>query len=117
MDVRLSFLVELHGEEARLAALRDALSSAQGDRVSAFIDLEFFAHRLRGAAAVFGLPEIRDAATNLELSSAAAVTSNATLGEPLVQDTIRTLAARLTCLNGFTADSNLTPRKTFSRSR
>ena len=104
-DVRLAFLVRLHSEETRLAALRDALASAQGDRVSAFIDLEYFAHRLRGAAAVFGLPEIRDAAKNLELSSAVAAMSNPALGEPLVQDTIRTLAARLSCINGFTANS------------
>lgn len=105
-DVRMSFLVRLHGEEKRLTALQDALESAEGGRVPAIVDLQIFAHRLRGAAAVFGLPEIRDAAKNLEMSCAAAATSNATLGESLVQDTIRMLSARLTFLNGFTADSS-----------
>lgn len=104
-DVRLSFLVRLHGEERRLAALREELASAQSERGSVFNDLEHFAHRLRGAAAVFGLPEICDAAKNLELSCVVAATGNATLGESLVQDTIRTLAARLSCLNGFTGES------------
>jgi HPt (histidine-containing phosphotransfer) domain-containing protein len=110
--VRLSFLVRLHSEETRLEALCEALASAKGNRVPAFIDLQVFAHRLHGAASLFGLPEIRDAAKDLEQSSAVAATSNATRGEPLVQDTIRTLAARLTCLNGFTADSRISATPT-----
>ena len=105
-DVRQSFLNRLHSEQARLTVLGAALGSAQVDPASAFVDLEMFAHRLRGAAAVFELPELRDAAKALELAAAAAATERASIGEPLVQQTIQILTSRLTCLNGFTRPSN-----------
>lgn len=105
-DVRQSFLIRLHSEEARLVALRVALKSAQADPVSAFVDLEIFAHRLRGAAAMFDLPQIRDAAKELELAAALAATDAAYIGEPFVQEGIRILATRLSCLNGLTLPSS-----------
>jgi HPt (histidine-containing phosphotransfer) domain-containing protein len=108
-DVRLTFLIRLHSEETRLELLCAALEVARGDRISALVDLEMFAHRLRGAAAVFDLPEIRDAAKGLELTAATAATSNAPADEPQVQEAVRTLAARLSCLNGFTRDSTIPP--------
>jgi HPt (histidine-containing phosphotransfer) domain-containing protein len=104
-DVRLSFLVRLHSEETRLAQLGAALKSAEADPAAAFVNLEMFAHRLRGAAAVFDFPELRDAAKELELAAAAAVTQRASFGEPLVQAAMRILATCLTCLNGFTRPS------------
>ena len=100
-DVRESFLIRLHHEESRLAALRVALETAHLDTVSSFIDLEIFAHRLRGAAAVFDLPEIRDAAKALELAAAAAAIAGASIAEPMVHDTIRDLSQRLARVNGF----------------
>ena len=105
-DVRQSFLLRLHGDEVRLAVLRDALGSAEVSPATAFVDLEIFAHRLRGAAAVFDLPELRDAAKGLELAAAVAVAERSVIGEPRVQETIRILATRLTCLNGYTRPSS-----------
>jgi len=104
-DVRQSFLIRLHSEEARLIALSSALGSADVDAASAFVDLEMFAHRLRGAAAVFGLPELRDAAKGLELAAADAVAGRSSIGKPLIQEKVRILGARLTCLNAFTRSS------------
>jgi hypothetical protein len=105
-QVRQSFLVRLQGEEALLGQLGAALGSAKTDSESAIVDLEMFAYRLRGAAAVFGLPEIRVAAKALELAAAAAAVRSASIGDPPVLEAINLLAMRLTCLNGFTQGLN-----------
>jgi HPt (histidine-containing phosphotransfer) domain-containing protein len=104
-DVRQTFLTRLHDEEARLKLLGAALNSAKLFPAAAFAELEIFAHRLRGAAAVFGLPEIRDAAQALELAAAGAANERTSSGEPLVQETIQLLAARLNRLNELTRPS------------
>lgn len=107
-DVRQSFLIRLHSEQSRLAFLADALGSAQIDPASAFVDLETFAHRLRGAAAVFDLPELRDDSKQLELAAAAAAIEHSPVSEPRVQKTMQILAGRLICLNRGTPMSNVT---------
>lgn len=106
-DVRQSFLIRLHSERSQLASLADALEMAQMDPTPAFVKLEVFAHRLRGAAAVFGLPELRDDSKALELAAAAAALEHAPFGEPHVQQTMRILASRLICLNEGTPLSNV----------
>jgi len=104
-DVRQSFIIRLRSEQARLAVLADALGTAATDTASAFSDLEMFAHRLRGAAAVFDVPELRDAAKALELSAAAAAVRSSPSGEPLVVKGIRALEDMLSRLNGDTPAS------------
>ncbi len=99
-EVRLSFLFRLRGEQAHLATLTEALGSAEVDAATAFADLERFAHRLRGAAAVFEIPELRDMAKTLEQAVSAAVALRATNSDPLVQNAIHELNARLSFLNG-----------------
>jgi len=99
-DVRQSFLIRLHGEKTRLAVLEAALQSAGPDPVSAFLDLETFAHRLRGAAAVFDFPGLRDDSKVLELAAAGAAIHGSPCGEPDVQKAMGILATRLTRLNG-----------------
>jgi HPt (histidine-containing phosphotransfer) domain-containing protein len=101
-EVRQSFLVRLHSEQTRLAALTAQLGSAEGNPAPAFANLEGFAHRLRGAAAVFDFPELRDVAKVLELAANAAVIERAPAHEPRVQSAIRTLSARLAQLTGGT---------------
>jgi len=104
-QVRHSFLVRLRSEEARLKTLSAALGSPGSDTESAFVDLGMFAHRLRGAAAVFGLPEIRDAAKALELAAAEAAINGAPKGGSEIEEAIKLLAGRLACLNGYTRRS------------
>ena len=101
-DVRQSFLTRLHGEQSRLATLEIALGSAGDDPASAFLDLESFAHRLRGAAAVFDFPGLRDDSKDLELAAGDAAIRLAPSGEPHVQKAMRMLSNRLTRLNGDT---------------
>jgi len=99
-DACQSFLARLDGEQARLAVLESALSIAAEGPMTAFLDLEVFAHRLRGAAAVFDLPELRDDSKVLELAAAKAVLRHASISDPHVNAAIRLLNAQLTHVNG-----------------
>jgi HPt (histidine-containing phosphotransfer) domain-containing protein len=104
-EVRQSFVRRLQGEQAHLAALAGALKIAASVSASAFVDLEMFAHRLRGAAAVFDVPELREAAKTLELTAAAAAIRCSPSGEPLVLRATQALDFLLTRLNGDTPSS------------
>jgi hypothetical protein len=98
--VRLSFLIRLTGEKARLATLADALGAGAVTPALTFGDLEGFAHRLRGAAAVFDYPELRDAAKGLELAANEALVDGAAANEIRVRAAMRFLGTRLDCLTG-----------------
>jgi HPt (histidine-containing phosphotransfer) domain-containing protein len=89
--VRQSFHARLEGERLRLASLAKALKAARGDAVI-LSDIEMFAHRLRGAAATFEVPELSADAKALELAAAA--------NEPSLWSALETLAARLSLLSG-----------------
>jgi len=106
-DVRRSFLNRLPGEHTRLADLADTLGSGAVAPASVFGELEGFAHRLRGAAAVFDFPELRDAAKVLEVAANAGVVGRAPVTEPCVQAAIRSLVEQLTGLTGSTASTDL----------
>jgi HPt (histidine-containing phosphotransfer) domain-containing protein len=101
-EVRRSFLARLHGEQANLATLAKVLECTALDPGPAFGDLAHFAHRLRGAAAVFEFPTLCDAAKALELAAADAMSERAPNCEPRVQKTMRSLNTRLTALNAGT---------------
>ena len=97
--VRWTFLARLHGDEVRLAVLHEALGVADECPESAFVDLEMFAHRLRGAAAVFNFPDLRDAAQGVELAASFASAGHLRVGEPLVHVAVGILATRMASLN------------------
>jgi HPt (histidine-containing phosphotransfer) domain-containing protein len=97
-EVRRSFLARLSSERGKLAKLAKALGSAAPDPAPLFGELEYFAHRLRGAAAVFEFPTLRDAAKALELAAVGAVRARAPNVEPLVQKAMRALDTRLAYL-------------------
>lgn len=107
-DVRQSFLVRLRGERASLEALTSALGSAAPPAALAFVGIEGFAHRLRGAAAVFDFPELRDCAKVLELAAKAAVLKSAPFDEPMVRKAARELQARLCQLISATPSADVT---------
>jgi HPt (histidine-containing phosphotransfer) domain-containing protein len=71
-ELQLAFYERLRKDRAGLAALGAALASAVADPAPALQELRTFTHRLRGAAAIFGAAEVRDAAEGLELAAQAA---------------------------------------------
>ena len=87
-DARQSVLVRLHGEQTHLALLADGARIRSGRAYIRIRRLETFAHRLHGAAAVFGLPELHDASKALELAACAAAIEHSLVREPLVQKTM-----------------------------
>src|SRR5262245_55311391 len=68
-EVRRSFLLRLWRERDDLSALSQPLNSTSPAPEVAYRNLEKYAHRLRGAAAVFGFFEVRDCAKVLEFAA------------------------------------------------
>ena len=101
--IRHSFKVRLQSEQARLEALAQELGAAGDEVAPVLVDIGTFAHRLRGAAAVFDLPELSSAAKALELA--------ATCGEPgrscdpSLWPTLKVLADKLVAINAGTGIS------------
>lgn len=70
--LQLTFYTRLREDRLQLVALGTKLSESAGNAAQAFEELRTFAHRLCGAAAIFGATEIRNAARTLEVASEAA---------------------------------------------
>jgi HPt (histidine-containing phosphotransfer) domain-containing protein len=71
-QLQLAFYERLRKDRAGLAVLGTALAHAVANPAPALQALRTFAHRLRGAAAIFGATEICDAAESLEVAALAA---------------------------------------------
>jgi HPt (histidine-containing phosphotransfer) domain-containing protein len=99
-EVRQSFLSRLHGEQAHLLVLASALESTEGKAASVLDDLEVFAHRLRGAAAVFEAGALSEDAKLLELAVGAASIDPRINDDPFVWIALRALISRLAAMNG-----------------
>jgi len=99
-EVRQSFLARLHGEMGRLELLANSLGAAGRDATTVFDDLATFAHRLRGAAAVFDALALSQDAKALELAAGAASSGHASKDDASVSATIRNLIDRLALMNG-----------------
>jgi hypothetical protein len=94
--LRQQFHVRLRREQTQLTSLTGALGSAKIDSALALADIGAFAHRLRGAALVFGFPEIGALAKALELAAApAAPDENGQRDDPSVEASIQALATIL----------------------
>ena len=93
--VRQSFYARLHDEKTRLAALAAALEPCEAESVSVFEQLEGFAHRLRGAAAVFDALELSEAAKALELAAAAASAGRTQFSDAAVWCALNLLTTQL----------------------
>jgi Hpt domain len=70
--LRQSFRQRLWKEHAGLSALTEVLVRTETASASLFVDLRAFAHRLRGAALVFGFQDIGDCAKAVELAAISA---------------------------------------------
>src|ERR1700733_8960193 len=57
-QLRAAFHLRLRSDAVRLAVLAAALARADADPAIIFEDIRLFAHRVRGAAALFGAPDI-----------------------------------------------------------
>jgi hypothetical protein len=99
-EVRQSFLMRLPGEHARLLAFTDALGSGKGNPALTLGALEVFAHRLRGAAAVFDACALSADAKALELAVAAALIAPVRDNDTFVRATLRALISRLASMIG-----------------
>ncbi len=71
------FTVRLQSERVHFVTLSAALARAEECPERIFDDLNFRAHRLKGAAATFDFPHLAVAAGELERASFAAATSHA----------------------------------------
>ena len=99
-ELRELFLARLRTDRVRLTALAEVLSRAQGDPVHTFEDMQLFAHRLRGGAAIFETPEVGIAANALEQAAASASVAHADSSDASVWRALENLLDRLAIVNG-----------------
>jgi hypothetical protein len=76
-DLQLAFRARLRSERVRYGSLGAALAGAVESPASVFRDLEFCAHKTRGGAAIFEMPEVAAAACALEHAANSASSSHA----------------------------------------
>lgn len=93
--LRQRFQGRLRKEQAQLAALTAALSSPDAS-AAIFVDVRSFAHRLRGAALVFGFQPLGERAKAVELAAITASLDTKGAGpDRAVLSTMRALAIDL----------------------
>jgi HPt (histidine-containing phosphotransfer) domain-containing protein len=78
------FFARLQTERMQFATLSAVLAGSEGRPVAIFQDLQFRAHKLKGAAAIFEFPELAAAAHVLERASAEAARTQAEHSNPAV---------------------------------
>jgi HPt (histidine-containing phosphotransfer) domain-containing protein len=95
-QLRQRFHERLRKEQRQLAALTKALGSANVASAPTILDIREFAHRLRGAALVFGFQELGDAAKAVELAAiAASLEASGQRCDQSVVSTMQALAVNL----------------------
>jgi HPt (histidine-containing phosphotransfer) domain-containing protein len=94
-ELRDRFIARLRSDRMRLTALAAVLSRAEGDPASTFEDIQRFAHRLRGGAAIFETPEVGIAANTLEQAAALAAVVHADSSDVSVWRALENLLHRL----------------------
>src|SRR5579863_507228 len=101
-QLRAAFHLRLRSDAVRLAVLAAALARADADPAIVFEDIRLFAHRVRGAAALFGAPDIASAADALEQAAFSAAAAHADNSDAFVWTALEALAQRLAAVNGKT---------------
>jgi HPt (histidine-containing phosphotransfer) domain-containing protein len=71
-QLQAAFYTRLRKDRERLVVLSTALARCGENPALPFEELASFAHRLRGASAIFGADELQDAAHELEIAAHAA---------------------------------------------
>jgi chemotaxis protein histidine kinase CheA len=72
-----AFLIRLQAEREHLVKLSAELALTEENPQSIFADLQFRAHKLRGGAAIFEVPEVVEAAGAMEKAAVSASLSHA----------------------------------------
>jgi HPt (histidine-containing phosphotransfer) domain-containing protein len=103
-----AFYTRLREDRVRLVALSTALARCGANPTLPFEELASFAHRLRGASAIFGATEIRDAAHELEAAAHAAQDRRADEGDSQVWSALTLLADLLAAVTDETPPPPLT---------
>jgi HPt (histidine-containing phosphotransfer) domain-containing protein len=99
-ELRNAFYARLRSDRVRLTTLGAALARAEEDPVCVFEDIRVFAHRLRGAAAIFEVPEISLPAKVLEEAAGAASNAHADNSDASVWTALENLVDRLAIMSG-----------------
>ena len=95
-QLRERFHERLRKEQRHLANLAESLGCADVVWASVISDIQLFAHRLRGAALVFGYQGLGDSAKAVELAAiGAALTATGRRGTTTVATTMQALAVDL----------------------
>ena len=91
--LRRRFHERLRKEQRQLATLTKTLGSSNVTSAAIFLDIRAFAHRLRGAALVFGFQGLGDRAKALELAAVrASLDTKGPRRDPSVVSTMQALA-------------------------
>jgi HPt (histidine-containing phosphotransfer) domain-containing protein len=94
--LRRRFHERLRKEQSQLTTLTKALGSASASPAAIFSDIQAFAHRLRGAALVFGYPGLGKGAKAVELAvTRASRDAKSRRPDPSVVATMQALAINL----------------------
>jgi HPt (histidine-containing phosphotransfer) domain-containing protein len=104
-----AFYTRLRMDRVRLVVLSNTLARCSENPALTFEELASFAHRLRGASAIFGAAEIQDAAHGLEVAAHAARERRADEGDSQVWSALALLADLLAAV------TDSTPPPAFSR--
>jgi HPt (histidine-containing phosphotransfer) domain-containing protein len=95
-QLRQRFHNRLRKEQTQLAVLTKALARPDVASAQFLVDVREFAHRLRGAALVFGFQKLGDGAKAVELAAiAASLEANEQRRDPSVAATMQELTVRL----------------------
>ena len=116
-QLRQGFYMRLRDDRVRLVILATTLAHSRSSPASAREELQVFAHKLRGAAAVFGAAEIRDAAQAVEVAAVAARQENSDEGDNQLWSALAFLSSLLAAVTDSVTSSPLTPMPQYGRWR
>jgi HPt (histidine-containing phosphotransfer) domain-containing protein len=94
-ELRQAFHARLRSDRVHLMTLGAELTRAAGDPGHIFEDMRLFAHRLRGASAIFEAQEIGIAAHALEQAACSAAVAHADAADASVWTALESLVDRL----------------------
>lgn len=99
-ELRAAFHARLRGDAVALTVFAAALACADANPAPIFEDIRLFAHRVRGAAALFDAPDLGVLAEALEQAAISAKNARAENSDASVWTALEALAERLAAVNG-----------------
>jgi HPt (histidine-containing phosphotransfer) domain-containing protein len=99
-ELRQAFYARLQSERVHFATLSAVLARAGKNPAWIFEDLQFRAHKMRGGAAIFEIPEVAATACSLEEAAKRASIAKANNTDPGVESALGALVQLLSSLGG-----------------